>query len=75
MVRIGPQNESHTAGGQSLRQVRKAVQHEAVVPQVRARVEGNGRKENYDGLLQFVGDVNGHIQSRIIWARWARCIQ
>ena len=39
---------------------------EAVVAQIRARIERNGRKENYDRLLQFVGNVNGHVQSRII---------
>ena len=36
------------------------------MPEIGARIERNGRQKNYNWLLQFVGDLNGYIQSRIV---------
>jgi hypothetical protein len=65
-VRIGPQNKSNPAGCQLIRKIGNALHHETVVPEVRTRIERYGREENYYWLLQFVGDMNGYIQSRIV---------
>ena len=66
VIGVGPQNESDAAGRQFLREVRNPFDQETIVPEIGTRIERNGRKKNYNWLLQFVGDLNGHIQSRIV---------
>ena len=36
------------------------------MPEVGTRIERDRRKKNYNWLLQFVADLNGYIQSRIV---------
>ena len=66
VIGVGTQDESDAAGLQFLREVRNPVDQETIVPEVGTRIERDRRKKNYNRLLQFVADLNGYIQSRIV---------
>jgi hypothetical protein len=66
VVGVGPQNESDVAGREFLRDVRDPIDQETIVPEVGTRIERNGSKKNYNWLLQFIGDLDGYVQSGIV---------
>ena len=66
VIGVGPQNQSDAAGLQVLREVRNPLDQETIMPEIGTRIERDRRKKNYNWLLQFVADLNGYIQSRIV---------
>ena len=66
VIGVRPQNESDAAGRKFLREVGNPLDQEAIVPEIRARIERNGCEKNYNWLLQFIGDLNSCVQGRIV---------